>query len=417
MLQKANNTKAQNTFTGFLALVFFIMPFGKHLLTNIALLGFIVCCFIYFRKKDYLYALKNVQWLVFALFIGWYLVSLFWSSSLDEGLRQIQVKLGLLILPFFILAAGSLLQRHHIERVKMAFVLGCAGVLTACFTASAYKALQIGSHIRLSPGGTYTQNLFTYQALSENFMHPGYLATYIGLALIILLVNITTHTKRKWWQFILIVYFFAGMVLLQGRINLLALLIVLGVSALVYAFSKRAYFIFWLAGIPVLMLVAFLFFAPANLKERYFQMPDFSYDISGNDFNSATFRLAEWTCAADVIGAHPIIGTGVGDNRSALQEAYIARNFKQGVLNKFNAHNQYLETTIATGYIGLLILFSIFIIYAYRAVKVTNHTLLLSVFFFALCILTESMLERAWAITLFSSLFPLLASSKQGNAD
>lgn len=392
------------------------MPFGKHLLINLSLLALLIASLVFCKKQDFIKLLSNGLVISFVLFFGWYAISLLWSSNLTSGLGQLKVKLGLLIIPFVVVSSANFLSATKQKKVLQYFVWGNVAVLAACFLSSIIKAVKLGSFIRVSPGGTYTQNLFSYEALSEDFMHPGYLCTYVGIAIIVLVVQAIKHIAwRKWYYYLSLAVLFMGMILLQGRINVLALLIVLGCSALFYAIKQKAFKMAALGIIPFLLMFLFVVFAPKHLKERYLQLPNFNYDISGTDFNSATYRLAEWSSAEYVIQEHPIVGTGLGDNRTALIDVYKKRGFSKGVERKFNAHNQYLETTIATGFIGLLILLSIFIVQVNKAVKMKNHTLLLSVLFFALCIITESMLERAWAITLFSSLFPLLASSKQGS--
>jgi len=137
-------------------------------------------------------------------------------------------------------------------------------------------------------------------------------------------------------------------------------------------------------------------------------MPDFSYDISGNTFNSATYRLAEWSCAMDVIKEHPLAGTGLGDNREALLKSYENRGFWSGLEMRFNAHNQYIETTLSTGLIGLIFLLLLLGAYAQLAFKNKDWLSLSALVFFAMCLLTESMFERAWAVLLFAIYFPLM---------
>jgi len=137
-------------------------------------------------------------------------------------------------------------------------------------------------------------------------------------------------------------------------------------------------------------------------------MPDFSYDITGDEFNSATYRLAEWTCAADVIAENFWLGVGVGDNRKALIDAYKKRGFKKGVEYKFNAHNQYLETMLATGVLGLAYLLFMLFTYGKWALKQQDYTALACLVFLAIGLLTESMFERSWAISLFAIFFPFM---------
>ena len=255
---------------------------------------------------------------------------------------------------------------------------------------------------------------FTYQQLSETFSHPGYFATFVGFAIFITIGKvINSKGKNKVYQLISLTFLFVMMVLLQGRINILALLGVFGIGAIYYAFKKRMYLVLAIPTVLTVGLVVLVLSGSENSKSRFLQIPNFEYDITGDTFNSATYRLAEWTCAADVIKENFWFGTGVGDNRQALWDAYAARGFKKGVEEKYIAHNQYIETMIACGLIGLIALLSMLFYFGRQLFLMGDFTSLACLLFLAFCLLTESMFERAWAITLFSVFFPLMLVTSQ----
>ena len=155
------------------------------------------------------------------------------------------------------------------------------------------------------------------------------------------------------------------------------------------------------------------------MSSRYLQLPDFEYDISADAsaFNSATYRLAEWKGAFTVISEHRFFGTGVGDNRDGLIDAYEKLGFYVGVERRYNAHNQYLETWIASGLVGLLLLLTLFGYWIYRLVRYGDFSSLFALLFFMLCMLTESMLERAWAVIFLALYFPVILFSNERALD
>jgi O-antigen ligase len=83
----------------------------------------------------------------------------------------------------------------------------------------------------------------------------------------------------------------------------------------------------------------------------------------------------------------------------------------------FNCHNQYVETTLATGFLGLFFLLLMLIVYGKIAIQNKDWLSLSTLLFFAMSMLTESMFERAWAVLLFTFYFPLmLFSGTKSNA-
>ena len=277
--------------------------------------------------------------------------------------------------------------------------------------------MQEGAWFYLNEAGSKVL-FFTYNELANPFMHPGYFSTFVGFAILISLDKfIHVKGKNRLIQAAIFIFLFVMMILLQGRMNILALFSVFGLGGIFYAVKNKMYK--WLA-IPattVIVLALVLIFGSNKSENRFLQMPDFSYDITGDEFNSATYRLAEWTCAADVISENIWFGTGVGDNRKALWDAYEVRGFKKGLEYKFIAHNQYLETMIATGVVGLAYLLFMLFAYGRLAFKSQDYVTLAALAFLAFCMLTESMFERAWAISLFAVFFPFMAISQLSKSE
>ena len=58
-------------------------------------------------------------------------------------------------------------------------------------------------------------------------------------------------------------------------------------------------------------------------------------------------RVVHWKAVLKRIGNENLMfGSGTGDGHTGLYEEYLNLNFETGFLNKYNAHNQYLETTL-----------------------------------------------------------------------
>jgi O-antigen ligase len=395
-------------------LLLFAIPFGFVDVCNGLLIVLLLHSLIYLKKEDWKFAFTSpVFWAVGGFYIL-HALNLFHAEDMAEGGRQLEIKA-----PFFL---GSLLivanTRDYIpnfkEKVLDAFLYGTIGVSVSALLVSAIEALNAGSTYFLAKDGVTQVSYFTYVELSEAFSHPGYFATFVGFAIFITLRKVfQTKGKKKIYQLLILAFLFVMLFLLQGRINILAMGAVLGLGAIYYAFKKKMYVVL---AIPTLLfagLVTLLVTGSEDSKNRFAQVPNFEYDITGDKFNSATYRLAEWTCAADVIRENFWFGTGVGDNRQALWDAYAARGFKKGIEEKYIAHNQYIETMIACGLIGLIALLGMLFYFGRQLFLMGDFTSLACLLFLAFCLLTESMFERAWAITLFSVFFPLMLVTSQ----
>lgn len=395
----------------FSALLWFalvVFPLGVKSITNIALLLVVLHSLVFLKGRDWRQALHSNIFLFSAAFFIMYALSLLWTEDIDQGLKQLETKSSFLLAPLFIVAARNRYMPQFRNTALHAILIGNVLAALLALSFAALRAIEQGGWFRPVPGGG-KQYFFLYTHLAEPVMHPGYFATFLGFGCFIALYFLLLKDiKQKLLYLILLGFFFFMMVLLQGRINLLALVFVLGAGTLVYAIRQKAYKWLVLPALPVLLFIGLLLFGPATIKERYFQLPDFSYDISGREFNSATYRLAEWSSALDVLAEHPWVGAGIGDGRQALINAYQENRFWVGMEERYNAHNQYLETALSVGLIGLLLLLVLCGYYGLLSIKRKDYLSLSLLLFFMVSMLTESMLERSWAVILFNSYFPLL---------
>lgn len=392
-----------------LSTLFIVLPFGQHLLVNMALLAILLHSLFSLKGQDWVAALRSPLFVLPFILVAYHALSIFWAHNVDDGLFKLNLKLGLVFIPLVIAANARYISSKLQQHLLHVFVIGNVGAALFMIIWAIIRALNQGAWFYTNPGSDYKRYYFLYVALSEPLMHPGYISTYIGVALLTCIYFILKKgTKNKLWYYVALLFLFITLILLQGRINILSFFAVVGIGALAMAIYQRAYKWLLLPLVPVVLLAVFIVFASPDTRKRYLEMPDISYDISGNEFNSATYRLAEWLCASDVISQHPIIGTGLGDNHKALMQAYKNREFWKGLEHRFNAHNQYLETTIATGFIGLGLLLALVLGYGGLAFRQKNYLVLCALLFFALSMLTESMLERVWAVNLFAVFFSVM---------
>ncbi len=365
---------------------------------------------------------SRVALLLFSGFFMWNAISLFYTSNLDEGLFKLQTKLPFLIVPIAIIGSGIHRSREFRKVGMNGFLWFTLIAAMAALINAGVTSLQEGSLYKMAndDGTIVKQYYFTYTHLAFFIMHPAYFSLYVGTAIFMglhLLINRESLIRQRWAQLVLLVFLFVFLFLLQGRMSILSFCFMLFGGVLIYFFASGSYLKgIALVSFPLLFLAAILIFAPPSLTRRFTEFNSMDYDLSSSsvyDFNGLTIRLAEWECALDAISAKPIAGHGLGDAHSALMDSYRKNNFVVGLDKGYNCHNQYLETPLQSGLIGILLLLGIFLWLMVMAYQGRDLLLFVLTGFFLISMLTESLLERQWAIAFFTAIFPYLALSNK----
>ncbi|WP_245652235.1 O-antigen ligase family protein [Rufibacter tibetensis] len=125
-------------------------------------------------------------------------------------------------------------------------------------------------------------------------------------------------------------------------------------------------------------------------------------------------RKMMWLSAIELIKESPVIGVAPGDSEEALVVSYREKYFMEGVTSRFDAHNQYLMAGVSLGLAGLMALLFIFYFLFKEAYNQKNFILLSFLAVFALCCLTESLLQRRDGTLLFSFITSLLLFAPKG---
>ncbi len=397
-----------------LALGLISLPFGFSPLSNLSLAVLALLSILSFKRSDWKYSLKQPASIASILFFSLYALSLFYSENVDGGQADLETKFSFLLAPLILFGLGQYLRKDEINKISWLFIGANLACLISALAYAGWRSYQSQSFSFVLPNGTQEHFYFLYETFAEPFMHPGYLSTHFGIAIILLLFRWREKENQALLVFPLIFFLSFGLFLLQGRINILALALVIGTLLVYWWLKDLRWKALLVSGALVFALViSFLSFAPQSVKERYLAFPDFSYDISGSSFNSATYRLAEWKCAWHAIAQKPWFGHGIGDAEQVLFNSYQELGFHQGLERRYNAHNQYLETSLALGLMGFLVLLSLLAAYMWQAIKSRNSAVLAALVFFSISMITESMFERAWAVVLFNVFFPLFLIKKK----
>jgi len=363
--------------------------------------------------------LKSTSWVVpFFVFFGIHLLGLLYSEDLHSGLFEIEKKLTFAVFPL-IAASGKPLDQSFFDTLKTSFVYSCsvlaigslvytAVLLTQSAPIANFDAQTRESFHLLNPSASRLWEYFSYiQVVSWIDLHPAYFSLHIIFCILILQEQMMNQNKINLTSSILILLFTFFLALLASRMAILSFSIIL-LYSLTHQLQKRKRVPNVLALACVLIAFLGLIWFNPVARFRVIQEPR----ITGlkihrqvSQWNSVNLRLLEWQASWSIIKKTWLTGVGTGDGQNAMKLYYASYNPSTMDMD-FNSHNQYFETILELGIIGLISLLCCFFLPGFRP---WNSILYLSfILLFSLMCLTESMLARQKGIvffTLFQSLF------------
>jgi O-antigen ligase len=336
----------------------------------------------------------TASWLyLLLLFFGWQVIGLVYSSDHKAGGEVLAMQFLLILIPWQLFSLKLFKEKWlHTAFYTLWIAALLAGVYLIGF--GLYRTFTY-------PGDNYVGNasfFLYYTGLSEPLMHPAYLSLLVVMAMMgaFWLRRQGVFRHQVYWlaQAFLLVF----LVMVSARMSLLAF--VLSVFWLGWYLGwrqgKRRVVLIGLASLGVFVSLVF-FMLPERLQERFTELTQLNYNVQAesiHDFSGLTIRLAEWEGVLVALQGDWLIGHGTGAGKSALMMAYESMGFKVGLEYSYNAHNQFLETALSNGFLGVIMLLLLFVGAFYQARKQQNWLAMWFLIFFFFCIQTESMLIR-----------------------
>lgn len=313
-------------------------------------------------KERFRFLAQHKVYLIVPLFFLLHLLSLLYSSNLSVGFKKIETLLSLLLIPIMLPTFRRLEFSKNIDHFKWAFILGvfanflfCAIRATALFLYEFY-ARREGIVLDSYP---YT-NYFFYSYLSY-FMHYGYVAMYVNVAIAILLTWIAKgelKARRKRMAILFIICLSVFVLMLYSKAGILALLIIF---AYFIAYEIYRYKNFKRAGIVLsfMLILGFVLYQYVPYtQERIQGMIDglSNTELDPKSHDSTQLRVFVWKASRELIQANWWMGYGLGDASETLLEKYKERGFIAAYEEDLNAHNQYFQTALNVGFLGVFLL-------------------------------------------------------------
>jgi O-antigen ligase len=334
-----------------------------------------------------------------------YVTGMLYTTNMQAGYADLGLKTSLLVFPLIVAQLGF--KDEYLRIALTWFVISCFASMAGCLGLAILHYTQTGDgsfffYIKLSAyihAGYYAMMLcFATAAIFEFYclklLKPT-IAIVLGLVLTVFIIMLSTKTGLIG---ALLVYAYIGL-----RLGLQYKQVVKGVTITLTGFA---------------LVVGCSYLLP-NIKGRISEAATAVNDGGENKATESTAaRIAVWKDAVTVIKQHWLTGAGTGDGKDLLKEQFLKSGNDFAYRLNYNAHNQYLQTTLGLGIGSLLLLIASVLTLLYYGFMVKNYTMVVFGLLIGLNYLTEAMLERQAGvlyIAFFTTLFAASYISKKRN--
>jgi O-antigen ligase len=376
----------------FLLLAFaFLMPFGSKPVA--LLIGLLAVSWL--LKGNLKQGFKNMAHpIVMCLFISYYVyyfIGLSYSVNMHFGWKDMETKLSMLIFPLILMSTP--LEQIWLRRTLLAFIAGCTLTLLVCFSYGLYRYTATGQIEFL------TYNLFSL------FLHPGYFSMYVCLAvcLVFFLIRDSAKNDRKLKILlsILLPFLLISLVFLASKTGIVvAILFFFGL--VFYAFRHKKLLGFGLLIIVSCMALFGIVKIPF-LANRFEPMKEsLLKPVESGNREGTAVRIMIWKAALELIKEAPLFGVGTGDIKDEMMKKYAQKNMQSALFFELNVHNQFLQTAVALGLSGLVIMLASMLIPLSLSIQEGNYFYVAFIGIVIVNFLTESALETQAGVVFFA---------------
>lgn len=352
------------------------------------------------------------KWAIILLpsILGIFVISLIWSDNIDHGMASLGEKFSLILIPFFITFSNyTITESRKTILIRKTFIasLVCSSILL--LLVASVKAISIDNGVlTFNPVVNKWENVFLYYNFTY-LIHPSYYAMMhlLGLSFCLLDIKQKILFKKAYINLIIIIYFVIIIILSSSRAGYIALLAII----LYFIISLKIKSIIKIATLLLIVISSVIYINHTtrfkNIIERYESNPDETGIVA---LFKTNIRYDLWLSSFNILKDNPILGSGIGDIQDDLNELYYHNGIDIASVRSLNAHNQFLESWLAVGIAGLIILLLCLIL------PLTDKTLVykeLYYYFFILIsinFLFESMLNRLWGVAFLSIFYCLLTT-------
>lgn len=386
-----------------LYVAFLLLPLGINLPTPFFVAAIVLGIINIFQSKTDFVA-DNRALLLLPIYFFILAISLFYTDDLSAGFDLLIRSLSLLFFPVIFLFV-----KEDASTVKKLFDFLLVGLVISFlvnFSIAVAGSLEDLDKIDYSNFYAFTDSMGNgldnfIGAQFSSLVNSSYLSLYILLVLSYYLKNRVESALRLTILLVLFIYLF----LLASK----AAYLILAIMAILFVIKIQDKNQQYMATV-ILILGLIVFLSNPRIFDFYQRMKDYDQTEQYSEVASERSRLQAWNASMQLIEDHPIFGYGLGDANSMLIEKYKELGYKRNEMGKYNAHNQFLQTMLQTGILGLGVLITIFVILGKRLRRSKNEFAVFLILFISLFF--ESMLVRFNGIVFLSIIVPLLLKKR-----
>ncbi|MBC8033830.1 MAG: O-antigen ligase family protein [Chitinophagaceae bacterium] len=355
---------------------------------------------------------------IFQTYLFYFLIqttAVFYVGDLHSQWKYLESQIGFIVLPL-VLCSTTHVDENSIKKIMRFFNILIASACTYCLIVSFIAYLHTNN----------TEILFYHHLVSPLGHHAVYFSVFVFFNLLYLLLRLNWKQLSHFsliFQSCLVGYYFVFLILLSSKLILIIIFVFLLASIVRYILSNTQK---WKA-FAILFILVLIFTAIISIdnpvKERFnnirkanlTQLLDKKYN-PGTSFTGADFRLLLWRLTYEILRDKHSLITGVGPTNSQpfLKAKYLSLNMyaggqkpgDQGFLS-YNCHNQFLQSWLQSGLLGVFSLFFWNIIWIRKIQQRKDlmlYGIMLTLFAF---LFTESVFMRQYGMVLYT-VFPLL---------
>ena len=316
--------------------------------------------------------------------------------------------------------ASIQLRKEDVRKLLHVFIITCIAATFICLWMAFLKAYVASPTLNFD---SYSNA--TFYSLNSNVSTIWMFISYIELASGIG-IHPTYFSLYLVFCVFLIIYFYAESFVLLTTVKKVILLILLGyLSIFILLLSSRimvfAFFsislyglnkflksaprsIYWTSSLACILLFSGILYLNPVSRFRGYQeiVTTYPYLKSGLQTQSTTIRASLWSLSIKSLPEiNWLLGVGSGDVEHLLSEISKRSNITN-VLGTNDPHNQYFQTLLGLGVLGLSALIICFAWPAYISYQTGNFLYLGFIFLFAILCMTESAMELQKGIVFYS---------------
>ena len=386
-----------------LLLVVITLPiFAK--LTPIAIVLFvIITIFNAIKNKQFILVNKTITFVGLAFFLT-HIISVLYSDNKNIAWFDIEVKLSLFIFPLVFIVKNEFIEKNK------KYIL----IMFAISTLLASIYMLFTSFLNYTEIGIKS---FEYTNLSK-YMHPTYISIYISFSFFILL-DYLINSNKKIENYLLIIplLIFALMVfLLQSKAGYIAFVIAIMYYAYFFMSKSKSIILKVLVPVVIVSIVVIAYNNSYRLQDMVGVVKQIV--LTGDSKNSTTgIRFEIWKATTEIISDNVMLGVGAGDIKPELNVKYNENIEYLGLAKdgNLNVHNQYLETFLGQGLIGIVLLVILLLLALIKAIKFKDKVYVVFVILILVNFFPESMLNKQAGVVFFALFFYLLSNTQSKN--